>query len=1351
MASSIQPKLDDDTAAYLIDPEDRWGRLANPEASVLAEREERFVVVLAELGLGKSQVLAEEVARLGTQALLVNLLEIDSADELRTAIVDDQRWQAWQAGQGPFTLLVDSVDESPLGEMILARKLEQVLRASPRERLRIRLACRASRRLERLEHRLSEALSVAVQPVVLLPLRRRDVELAAKQVGVPPTDFLRAVDRARLSPLAATPVTLPMLFTIFRTEGGFPATRSEVYKRGLAYLSDDPPERRDAARREHRPSVAARIAVARRIAAYMTLGQQVAVDAGPSSEHAPGAGLALAALAGGIEDADGVLVTVDEATVRAALDTGLFRGEGRRFVWTHASYADYLCAAWLAQRPSAQILSLVNSADEAGSYIVTKLRDTTVFLAELRPELLPGLIDIDVDLALRAAAVAQPADRRRLTELVIERGVRRPAWPDYPKLNHPGLAEYLRDIVENSSRPADERAHALEIARWCREVHPAVTLLLPVARSLALDGASELSLRTVAAVAAWRIGSSEDHRAMEPLARGQAGPDPHGDLRGIALLALWPRHWSTAEVLTCLPPPPDPHHSGFYEGFLKSFAADVALNDVPALLRCIRSWPRWHQNLPVRGVEEMLIARTWVAAAEPALQEALVEVALDKIHGLVPGFAEGDKVDAARRIALTDTTVRRAITQRFLNHPRLDVDEVGELVSAGLLPAEDLDWLLTGTLTASTQRKPAWARAVRVSLPVEATREFWDALRTASVAEPVLGTEMPSHLIDRLSGARPPATPPDRPQPRATSDLSRALIIDESVARWHAVLEALAGLGTRPDIAASPSHWSGWPSDVYTQRVLTTAALDYLNTVLPPESDRPINTWHDETPEAAVDAAQALLTLHALDRLDDVSPNLWEKWAPTAVGVASLFPIWFTGVLIHAYDHAPATAHETLSTLTPPAATAALDKLDSVWDDHLAAIAQRVLYRADVDPDTFDWCASQLLRHGDPDTISMLRTLTTRAGALELEGVQWLTWLTSVEDVLWRTALVGLPGTESQEVWASLSMDAGKTRQVLLAFAEPSYENEWESLADDVLGAIAGWLLDHVPAAPERNRDGAVVTAEQLLTRLRRNSVYHLAGRATRVSLGQLRMLLQHRPADAQLEDALKRGIYLARESSWQPLAPAEVKQLVASDDQRYVSSADALLTLVCESIDRFLTELRGPLPGVSSLWNEWTATSGGPPRRRPKGEEHLSTEIARWLKRDLKERQVVVGREVHIKTHTPTDVHVVAIRPATPAEPAQELTVVVEVKGCWNRELMKAMENQLVGRYLRPIGLRHGIYVVGWFVCVAWDNDDYRSGDSPKCSPEELAEELSQQAAELRNREPGLRLGVRVLDLSWL
>lgn len=238
------------------------------------------------------------------------------------------------------------------------------------------------------------------------------------------------------------------------------------------------------------------------------------------------------------------------------------------------------------------------------------------------------------------------------------------------------------------------------------------------------------------------------------------------------------------------------------------------------------------------------------------------------------------------------------------------------------------------------------------------------------------------------------------------------------------------------------------------------------------------------------------------------------------------------------------------------------------------------------------------------------------------------------------------------------------------------------------------------------------------------------------------------------LDDAFERGTVLVRERGWNPPSIIELRGVSEAQERRYVESADVLSELVFDSLDRYESDVRGTgglQPGISGLWNQWGARKGRPAGCEPKEEADLSAALARWLQRDLMERGVVVGRELQIRHLTPTDIHVAAIRPAIGGAPPEPLAVIIEVKGCWNRDLTTAMRNQLVDRYLQPQDLRHGLYVVGWFLCDKWDAGDPRRAATPRGTLENLRDRLTMQAKALEQERQNLNVRVRVLDLTWL
>jgi hypothetical protein len=83
------------------------------------------------------------------------------------------------------------------------------------------------------------------------------------------------------------------------------------------------------------------------------------------------------------------------------------------------------------------------------------------------------------------------------------------------------------------------------------------------------------------------------------------------------------------------------------------------------------------------------------------------------------------------------------------------------------------------------------------------------------------------------------------------------------------------------------------------------------------------------------------------------------------------------------------------------------------------------------------------------------------------------------------------------------------------------------------------------------------------------------------------------------------------------------------------------------------------------------------------------------------------------------TDIHVDAIL-QLPGGKYGRLSAIVEVKGCWNKYLMTAMQTQLRDRYLRDNACPFGLYLVGWFTCPQWDPKDYRRHVTPKLTLDE-------------------------------
>ena len=66
----------------------------------------------------------------------------------------------------------------------------------------------------------------------------------------------------------------------------------------------------------------------------------------------------------------------------------------------------------------------------------------------------------------------------------------------------------------------------------------------------------------------------------------------------------------------------------------------------------------------------------------------------------------------------------------------------------------------------------------------------------------------------------------------------------------------------------------------------------------------------------------------------------------------------------------------------------------------------------------------------------------------------------------------------------------------------------------------------------------------------------------------------------------------------------------------------------------------------------------------------------------------------------------------------------------------MTAMQNQLLNDYMRPRSLQYGMYLVGWFESIYWDENDYRQISHRTINNiEELWNSLEEQAQEISDQ----------------
>jgi hypothetical protein len=291
-------------------------------------------------------------------------------------------------------------------------------------------------------------------------------------------------------------------------------------------------------------------------------------------------------------------------------------------------------------------------------------------------------------------------------------------------------------------------------------------------------------------------------------------------------------------------------------------------------------------------------------------------------------------------------------------------------------------------------------------------------------------------------------------------------------------------------------------------------------------------------------------------------------------------------------------------------------------------------------------------------------------------------------------------------------------------------------------------------------------TPQMLLWDFRSDIPNLLARRNTESSCVALEMIVRDFPQLIGIRRMLETSRENLRIKTWIPYEPKYILQLSKNNKARLVANEAELLELVIDCLQELQSELQGHNARSREVWNEvpnnWiyklagimtSADDKNVKFYRPKNEEALSDFVANSLRSKLENKHgVVLNREVDIRRNPGSKgerVDILVDATSLPSDEAvfKRISVVIEVKCTWNRELKTAMKMQLADQYLDRSVCRSGIFLVGYFNSPQWDATDQNQIRSKQFSLDLLRSELETQANELS--VGGLNLRSFVLDCS--
>lgn len=1373
--------LDLSDYGFLVDPTNLLGLGGNPLPKTYDEiAEYRALILLGEPGMGKSWVLSKQAERVapaedGRVSFRADLRAFSSEALLYKRIFEHETFQAWLMGNSHLALYLDSLDEALLRIDTIAAFLASELPQLPTDRLSIRIACRTmlwpSATLEPALQKIWGEDQVRV--VELAPLRRVDVIEAAELQGIDPEQFIPALFEASAVPFAIKPLTLNMLFDLFKREGRLPRSVAELYRRGCLTLCEESNDGRRESRRLGSLTAAQRFRVASRIASVTMFANRYAIWTGAEGSGVPEEDVTISALARDREEGQFPAFEVTEDHIREVLDTGLFTSRGgHRMGWAHQGYAEFLAAQYLIEKGVAPETILQVLLHPSGG-LVPQLAVVAAWIATLSKPVRDALIASEPvvlvrgdltswsqdDVAALTASLLESLDQRRANDLA------RDITEFYSRLSHPGLADQLRPYLEDRSRHLMARRAAIMIAERCIVKEAKDDLL-----KLVLDPEDDPHLRGYAISALRKCGDDTVFKHLLPIINGEAGDDPDDEMLGYALKMMWPGHLTADELFSALIAPSE-NYFGSYSSFLSyDLVPGLKDEDLPRALawaKGIVAKATHDRDAKRKTLADAIFMHAWDRQTIPAVQIALldyVQVCLDQHGDLLRGSDYRAKDEFKKH--LTEDLVGRASFLSALAKRKTERIKVFSFVRSGLLQETDLSWLLS-VAPGGPDPNNAYSEETLCFL-IEAVASFlipdhFERLYAAAEKWPLLYQRFVGVFegvpLDSLEARqardnqrqmesfkekkRPVLSPPP-------ADRVAAALAGFEGGKWRDFFLLNLHLTLEPD---STGYWSertyvitglpGWISadDLLRERIVK-AAERYLS-VGKTHVAQFIGKGQARSDTAAF-RALVLLKEQDAPAYARVSQAIWEKWAPGIAYLTQDFgdpvPEIQTEVYRDALKHAPGGFVRAIQTLIRRERTSVakdgkqplqgtsfykLRELKDCWDE--PKLCEMVLQELKDRSNTEDQFAVLL------DVLLLAKFQPAHDYAIECLGQAKLPETFAVATV---NSLIIHDVTEAwPTIWSLISHDHEFARATFLQMAARYRfrENLFTTLTERQLAEVYVLLEKLFPRGDDPRHLGVhFVGPGETIGHLRDAMPRRIEVHGTPEAVSALRWVAGQLPDLDWLSYNVHNAELLMRMRTWAPLAPAEIRKLAKSAKATLVQSGDDLLRAIVAALRAYERRLHGEQNPARLLWDR----QGRGDTWMPVEEDAISDDVKLFLQRELADSGIIVNREVEIgrvpgaPIGKRTDIKIDAVRRGTDGTPLDTITAVIETKGCWNTGLFTSLTKQLFSDYMARLAAPVGVYLVGWFDKTKWDVADNRRRTTPEITLQAAQDRLDYEAA---------------------
>ncbi len=1354
------------------------------------------LILLGEPGMGKTSALQESFRRLNENGedlyILHNLADLETADELTETVFEDEKLVAWQQDNSILHLFLDSLDEARIHIRTITTKLTRFFKQNVEHlpRLRLRIACREPNWTTDFEEELKDLWGENnVSRYVLAPLQRKDIVQAAQlfpNIG-DAQKFVRELYNKDMFPLGARPVTLLFLLREYAQTSQFPRTRRKLYERGCKTLCR---EINNAHVKEAELEPEQRFIIAARLAAIMIFCGVSAIQLdGTQSKQSDTVSAEM--FADGLETFPDTSFPIYESSIKETLNTALFTGTSTKR-WSHHTYAEFL-AAWYVDRflSVPQIKSLIIHPD---GKLIPQLYGTTSWLASFNAVIFDLVLESDPEVLLQSDITSDDEPREKLLQALLQWKIEHPHqyldWKYIERLKNSRMEETLRTFLQNQASDMHAKNFALSIAIICE-----IDGLQDLMTAIALDEEEELLVRNTAAEGVVKLGDLEHKVQLKPLALLPIDSERAcRQLKKFGISATWPHTLTAQELFSQLWVSSKQDDldqlTSTYENWYDLIIPELTSEDLPVALSWVRHQKPHHElDYGLSELIDAIIHLSWKHLNEPKIADEFAKTIIamwQRYDSIVTNPHSFTRIHGKNASVLTREIVQSDDTKRYqLLHHLLSIiiKGLGQLEShlvfdVPLLSFRDAPQIITYFDNAQSDKQKAIVARLLSRIIDLYNLEQFEFIYNIGLQNNELWKQLGFKLfyeIDSKEAENARQIYKQRKEMEVQREQYKQrqtkVLLEHSP--QEKVLELLEQIENgEPDKWWQVSLWLGidiygqyshsqqyeydvcelptWNKLTYQQhqRIIDTASNYILNHN--PNDGYPAN-WRGERDKIyypIVAGTRAFFLLIRHEQVNHIPEKEWRKWAPALIYYVYHFLTNVTDENRQRQAEAfikrfkAVASKETIETFLWIAKNEDQNenfflpsRMDNLWDAELVES-----FMEEITADRF--------------SINMETTIIRSICNFHFEYMHPLltAWFANYESKHERShsrailaAQLLFAHTDNgswNSIWPVVKNNKPFGREVI---EKISLTSSWigreaarvigTKLTEEAIADLYLWMMQEFTEPEYQQRKGEI-TQEQRIAETRDSLPSVIAILGTRDGINQLRRLQDM--VDQELDYAIQQATLNYLKNTWNPPTINEFKQLVQLKNSRFIQSESQLLEVLLELLPQLDLELQGKANATSSaidLWNEYRKTDENGNRSTywtPKDENRLSDYIERYLKRVLEGTNIFVGRENQVERGQFTDIHIETHPLQANDQFGQPLKVIIEVKGCWHRELKTAMEDQLKNRYLQENGLYYGIYLVGWFMCDKWSRDDDESRWNASSRVNDLETDLKEQAKRL-------------------